>query len=139
MLWAFPDTSAAAEQLRRVDYDKPLELIYTEFTTATFVKTNGSTVQLYLVNSLPRLTSLPLWIPNWSQTNSMSYLVWIFKLRDFRAAREDSLRYGIGIEGPLLCISRVKYCGMRFGKGLCGKSPKELVCGQGWRFGGSTD
>jgi hypothetical protein len=89
MLWAFPDSSAATEQLRRVDYDKPLELIYTEFTTATFVKTNGSTVQLYLVNSLPRLASLPSWIPDWSQTNSMSYLVWISKLRDFRAARES--------------------------------------------------
>ena len=113
MLWAFPNSSAATEQLCRVDYEKPLELIYTEFTTATFVRTSGSTVQLYLVNSLPRLPTLPSWVPDWSRTNTVSYFTWISKLRDFRAAGEDSLRYRISIDGPVLRISGTEYCGIR--------------------------
>ncbi|KAJ9615306.1 hypothetical protein H2200_001381 [Cladophialophora chaetospira] len=113
MLWTFLGLEQGVGPLRDVDYAKPLDQVYTEFSTAVFVRTNGSTVQFYWVNSVPRNTALPSWVPDWSVSTSMSLFVWCQKLRDFRAARSDSLQYRIGIEGPRLLISGVRHCGMK--------------------------
>jgi hypothetical protein len=107
MLWAFPELTENTAPLRNVDYKKPIELIYTEYTTALFVKMNGSSFPFYWVNSRPRNASLPSWVPDWKEQTSMSFFVWGGKLRDFRAAKEDSLRHRIEIDGGLLRISGV--------------------------------
>ena len=43
----------------------------------------------------------------------MSLFLWCQKPRAFRAAKEDSLRYEIGIEGGILHISGIGYCGIK--------------------------
>ena len=58
MLWAFPDATEADTPLRQIDYDKPIEVIFTEFTIA-LVKMNGSSGLFFWVNSTPRKASLP--------------------------------------------------------------------------------
>jgi hypothetical protein len=113
MLWAFPNSSEFTDPLRRADYDKPIEVIFTEYTTAIFVKTKGPSVQFYWVNSAPRNASLPSWVPDWKESTSMSLFVWGQRLREFRAAKEDSLKYEIEIEGRLLRISGIEYSGMK--------------------------
>lgn len=113
MLWAFQDASAATQQLQQVDYEKSLELIYTEFTTATFVKLGGTTELLYLVNSQTRLASLPSWVPDWSQQTPMLFFGWVWKLRKFQAAGEQSLRSEMRTEDSLLRITGTEYCGIR--------------------------
>ncbi|KAI9766382.1 MAG: hypothetical protein M1839_004914 [Geoglossum umbratile] len=73
MLWAFPDSSRVAYPLRHVDYDKSIDTIFTEFTTAIFAKTKGSSTQFYWVNSASRNPSLPSWVPDWKENTSMSF------------------------------------------------------------------
>jgi hypothetical protein len=113
MLWAFPDSSKVTDPLRQADYDKPIDVIFTEYTTAIFVKMKGSPIQFYWINSAQRNASLPSWVPDWKENTSMSYFIWAGRLAEFRAAKEDSLKHKIEIEGRLLRILGIEHGGMK--------------------------
>lgn len=109
MLWAFPESSAVTDPLRRADYNKSIEEIYTEYTTAIFVRMRGAPIQFYWVNSTQRNTSLPSWVPDWKENTTMLFSLWAQDLRSYRAAKEDSGRYKIEIEGRLLRVWGVEH------------------------------
>jgi len=138
MLWAFPESSNATDPLRRADYNKPIDEIYTEYTTAIFIKMKGAPMQFYMVNSASRNLNLPSWVPDWEKRTSMSYFLWTRQLMGFQAANEDSRKYKLEIDGRILRVSGVEHSKMKalvrlseevHQRNLIEASPEELVEG----------
>jgi len=109
MLWAFPDSSKVTDALHDVDYDKTIDDIYTEYTIAIFTRMKGGPEQFYWVNSAQRNASLPSWVPDWKESTSMWFNLWAATLKSFRAAKEDSGKYKLEIEGRLLRIWGIEH------------------------------
>ncbi|KAH8665115.1 heterokaryon incompatibility protein-domain-containing protein [Tricladium varicosporioides] len=113
MLWAFPESSNGIDPLRCVDYNKPIDVIFTEYTTAIFIKTKGSPTQFYMINSTSRNPNLPSWVPDWEKRTSMSYFLWTSQLMNFQAANEYSRENNLEVDGRILRISGVEQSKMK--------------------------
>ena len=104
MLWAFSEDSEVNMALRRVDYTKPIELIYLEFAIAMLAKLETPTDIFYNINANGRNPNLPSWVPDWQTAIPMSYYLWSRFLRESRAAGQASLKYHLSIDGTRLQV-----------------------------------
>lgn len=113
MLWMLPDTSDSQTiALYNVDYNKPLETIYTEFTTALSHQATAPFFWLCLINSPARNPSLPSWVPDWSQVTTVPYMIWVSALSESKAQNHTGeILRAESIEG-----SRLKTRGIRRSK-----------------------